>query len=89
MSNDEKNGYGFLLFLSLFTTVPMALAFIFICMKATSNEARLYYAAFFLIGIAPRLIRLLLKLLFSSESGLHGNAESGVSLGPLFYGVVF
>ena len=89
MSNDEKSGYGFLLFLSLFTTVPMALAFLFICMKATSNEARLYYAAFFLIAITPRLIRLLLKLLFGSESELHGNAESGVSLGPLFYGVTF
>ena len=89
MSNDEKSGYGFLLFLSLFTTVPMALALVFICMKATSNEARLYYVAFFLIGIAPRLIRILLKLLFGLESGLHGNAESGVSLGPLFYGVIF
>ena len=89
MSNDEKSGYGFVLFLSLFTTVPMALAFIFVCMKATSNGTWPYYAAFFLIGIAPRLIRILLKLLFGSESGLHGNAESGVSLGPLVYGVVF
>ena len=89
MSNDEESGYGFLLFLSLFTTMPMTLAFILICMKATTNEARLYYAAFFLIGITPRLIRILLKLLFGLESGLHGNAESGVSLGPLFYGVIF
>ena len=89
MSNDEKSGYGFLLFLSLFTTMPMTLAFILICMKATTNEARLYYAAFFLIGIMPRLIRILLKLLFGLESGLHGNAESGVSLEPLFYGVIF
>ena len=89
MSNDEKSGYGFVLFLSLFTTVPMALAFLFICTKSSAKEAWPYYAAFFLIGIAPRLIRILLKLLFSSESGLHGNAESGVSLGPLFYGVIF
>ena len=89
MSNDEKSGYGFVLFLSLFTTVPMALAFLFICTKSSAKEAWPYYAAFFLIGIAPRLIRLLLKLLFGSESGLHGNAESGVSLGPLFYGVIF
>ena len=89
MSNDEKSGYGFVLFLSLFTTVPMALAFLFICTKSSAKEAWPYYAAFFLIGIAPRLIRILLKLLFGSESGLHGNAESGVSLGPLFYGVIF
>jgi len=89
MSNDEKSEYGFVLFLSLFTTVPMALAFLFICTKSSAKEAWPYYAAFFLIGIAPRLIRILLKLLFSSESGLHGNAESGVSLGPLFYGVIF
>ena len=89
MSNDEKSGYGFILVLSLFTTVPMALALVFICMKSSAKEAWPYYAAFFLIGIAPRLIRLLLKLLFGSESELHGNAESGVSLGPLFYGVTF
>ena len=89
MSDDEKSGYVFVVVLSLFTTVPMALALVFICMKSSAKEAWPYYAAFFLIGIAPRLIRLLLKLLFSSESGLHGNAESGVSLGPLFYGVIF
>ena len=89
MSNDEKDGYGFLLFLSLFTVVPMALAFLFICMKATSNGTWPYYAALFLLGITPRLIRLLLRLLFGLESKLHGNAESGVSLGPLVYGVVF
>ena len=89
MSNDKKNGYGLTLFINLFILVPMALAFIFIYRKVSSNGPWLYYSAFFLIGIAPRLIRILLKLLFSSESGLHGNAESGVSLGPLFYGVIF
>ena len=89
MSNDEKNGYGFLLFLSLFTTVPMALAFLFICCRASAKEVWHYYAAFFLIGIAPRLIRIALKLLFCLESGLHGGTGTGVSLGPLFYGVVF
>ena len=89
MSNDEKSGYGLTLFISLFMLVPMALAFIFIYRKVSSNGPCLYYSAFFLIGIAPRLIRLLLKLLFGLESELHGNAEAGISLGPLVYGVIF
>ncbi len=89
MSKDKKSGYGLTLFISLFMLVPMVLAFIFIYRKVSSNGPWLYYSAFFLIGITPRLILLFLKLLFGSESELHGNAEAGVSLGPLFYGVIF
>lgn len=89
MSEDEKSGYGLAALLGLLTAVPLTLAILFICCRAASKETWPYYTAFFLIGIAPRLFSILLKFLFGSESELHGGTGSGISLGPLFYGVLF